>query len=39
MSRSAALRDDARAMSDELAQLRHRLHRRPEVGLQNPRTQ
>ncbi len=39
MTRSAALRDDAYEMSDELAQLRHRLHRHPEVGLQNPRTQ
>ncbi len=39
MNRSAALRDDAHAMSDDLVQLRHRLHRRPETGLQLPRTQ
>ena len=39
MAGSAALREDAHAMQGELAQLRHRLHRRPEVGLQLPRTQ
>ncbi|MCZ2821013.1 M20 family metallopeptidase [Modestobacter sp. VKM Ac-2977] len=39
MIRSGALREDARAMQDELVQLRHALHRRPEVGLQLPRTQ
>lgn len=39
MIRSGALREDARAMQDELVQLRHALHRRPEVGLQLPWTQ
>ncbi|SFN87513.1 hippurate hydrolase [Geodermatophilus obscurus] len=39
MSRSEALREDARAMQGELVELRHRLHRQPEVGLQLPRTQ
>ena len=39
MAGSVALREDARAMQGELAQLRHRMHRRPEVGLQLPRTQ
>jgi hippurate hydrolase len=33
------LLDDARAMADDLADLRHRLHRRPEIGLRLPRTQ
>ncbi len=33
------LRDDATAMSDEIADLRHRLHEQPEVGLDLPRTQ
>ena len=31
--------DDARAMQDDLVQLRRRLHRHPEVGLSLPRTQ
>jgi amidohydrolase len=31
--------DDARAVHDDLVQLRRRLHREPEVGLQLPRTQ
>ena len=31
--------DDARAMSDDLTQLRHRLHQRPEIGLDLPWTQ
>src|SRR3954449_11554655 len=31
--------DDARAMSDDLVQLRHRLHQRPELGLDLPWTQ
>jgi amidohydrolase len=39
MAGSAALREDAHSMRGELAQLRHRLHRQPEVGLQLPRTQ
>ena len=34
-----ALRDDATALQSDLAELRHRLHRVPEVGLQLPRTQ
>jgi hippurate hydrolase len=34
-----ALRDDAAALQPDLADLRHRLHRVPEVGLQLPRTQ
>jgi len=33
------LLDDARALADDLADLRHRLHRRPEIGLRRPRTQ
>jgi hippurate hydrolase len=33
------LEDDAAALQPELAELRHRLHRVPEVGLQLPRTQ
>jgi amidohydrolase len=33
------LLDDARAMADDLTDLRHRLHRRPEIGLRLPRTQ
>ncbi|WP_030482912.1 M20 metallopeptidase family protein [Nocardioides aequoreus] len=33
------LLDDARAMSDDLAQLRQRLHAEPEIGLDLPRTQ
>ena len=31
--------DDARAMSDDLVQLRHRLHQHPEIGLDLPWTQ
>src|SRR3954469_16834420 len=31
--------DDARAMQDDLVQLRRSLHREPELGLQLPRTQ
>ena len=30
---------DARALADDLADLRHRLHRQPELGLALPRTQ
>jgi len=33
------LLDDARTLAGDLADLRHRLHRRPELGLQLPRTQ
>ncbi|UED85823.1 M20 metallopeptidase family protein [Streptomyces profundus] len=33
------LLDDARALNDELVQLRRRLHAIPEIGLQLPRTQ
>src|SRR3954468_5991292 len=31
--------DDARAMSDDLVELRHRLHQHPEIGLNLPWTQ
>ena len=31
--------DDALALTDDLVRLRHRLHRRPEIGLDLPRTQ
>src|SRR5947209_17027849 len=31
--------DDARAMSDDLVELRHRLHQQPEIGLDLPWTQ
>jgi hippurate hydrolase len=31
--------DDARALAGDLTDLRHRLHRRPEIGLYLPRTQ
>jgi amidohydrolase len=31
--------DDARAMNDDLVQLRRTLHKQPEVGLELPRTQ
>src|SRR5437763_16516683 len=31
--------DDARTMQDDLVELRRRLHRYPEVGLDLPRTQ
>ncbi|MGW0994259.1 M20 metallopeptidase family protein [Streptomyces sp. NPDC002520] len=33
------LRDDARAMQDDLVRLRRDLHREPEIGLELPRTQ
>jgi hippurate hydrolase len=33
------LRDDARAIQDDLVELRRRLHREPELGLNLPRTQ
>ncbi|WP_025273184.1 M20 metallopeptidase family protein [Haloglycomyces albus] len=34
-----SFRDDARGLQDELVDLRRRLHREPEVGLNLPRTQ
>jgi hippurate hydrolase len=33
------LRDDARELAHDMTLLRHRLHRRPEIGLELPRTQ
>jgi hippurate hydrolase len=33
------LLDDARTLAGDLTQLRHRLHRHPEIGLDLPRTQ
>ena len=30
---------DARALAGDIADLRHRLHQEPEIGLQLPRTQ
>lgn len=33
------LLDDARSIGEDLAELRHRLHRRPEIGLRLPVTQ
>src|SRR5688500_407122 len=33
------LLEDARAMAGDLADLRHRLHRRPEIGLRLQQTQ
>ncbi|OMH24851.1 amidohydrolase [Tersicoccus phoenicis] len=36
---TASLLDDARALHPDIADLRHRLHREPEVGLDLPRTQ
>jgi hippurate hydrolase len=33
------LLDDAHALADDLIELRHRLHRRPEIGLRLPKTQ
>ena len=33
------LLEDARALSGDIADLRHRLHREPELGLDLPRTQ
>ncbi len=35
----AALLEDARSLAGEITDLRHRLHREPELGLQLPRTQ
>jgi len=34
-----ALRDDSRELAHDVAELRHRLHRRPEIGLELPQTQ
>lgn len=34
-----ALRQDTQAMASELVELRHRLHRRPKLGLDLPMTQ
>ena len=39
MTISDALRSDAAALAPDLTELRHRLHRAPEIGLQLPRTQ
>ena len=39
MSLSEGLRSDAEALAPELTELRHRLHRTPEIGLDLPRTQ
>jgi hippurate hydrolase len=39
MSLDQALRDDTRAIADELTSLRRRLHRHPETGLDLPVTQ
>jgi hippurate hydrolase len=39
MSLTDALRADARELTPDVVELRHRLHRHPEVGLQLPRTQ
>ena len=33
------LLDEAAAISDDIAQLRHAVHREPEIGLELPRTQ
>lgn len=38
-SSSASLLEDARSLQGDLAHLRHRLHRQPEIGLELPRTQ
>src|ERR1700727_516551 len=36
---SMALNDEAKALAPELSELRHSLHREPEIGLQLPKTQ
>ncbi|OMH24852.1 amidohydrolase [Tersicoccus phoenicis] len=36
---TVALLDDARAVAGDVADLRHRLHQEPEIGLDLPRTQ
>src|SRR5438270_12815647 len=38
-SSSPDFTDDARALADDIADLRHRLHAEPELGLSLPRTQ
>lgn len=38
-SPATSLSESAEALHDELTELRHRLHREPEVGLKLPRTQ
>ena len=35
----AGVHDDAVAIFDEVAELRHAIHRDPEIGLDLPRTQ
>jgi hippurate hydrolase len=39
MSISSTLRSDVAELGPEMTELRHRLHRGPEIGLQLPRTQ
>ena len=39
MTTSGTLRSDVTEVAPELTELRHRLHRAPEIGLQLPRTQ
>ncbi|MDQ6850873.1 MAG: M20 family metallopeptidase [Actinomycetota bacterium] len=39
MTLADRLRDDAHALAGELTELRHELHRSPEIGLDLPRTQ
>ena len=39
MSHQSLIHDDAVALQPELIELRHRLHRRPEIGLHLPETQ
>ena len=39
MSVDDSLREDARALAPDLVELRRRLHRHPEIGLQTPVTQ
>jgi hippurate hydrolase len=39
MALDDTLQSDATALEDELVQLRHELHRHPEIGLDLPRTQ
>ena len=39
MTDSSALQSDAAEIQPEMTELRHRLHRQPEIGLQLPRTQ
>jgi amidohydrolase len=39
MKRMGSVRDDAYALADEITELRHAIHREPEIGLQLPKTQ